>query len=172
MRYSRACSYYQDFLDRGLLLTKKLLNQGFLLVKLRSSLTKFYGPLHDLIDRYGIYVSQMTTDIFYLLSSLFSHFPVLSAFVHIDAGMVSVLTSSTVGRGFEPPSDQTKDYEIDICCFSAKDAALRRKSKDCFGIWIGMCPSGATCLSADRCIGELALYKFQLSVLSSVLTMI
>jgi hypothetical protein len=25
---------------------------------------------------------------------------------------------------------QTKDYKIGICCFSAKHAALRRKSKD------------------------------------------
>jgi hypothetical protein len=25
---------------------------------------------------------------------------------------------------------QTKDYEIGICCFSAKHTALRRKSKD------------------------------------------
>jgi hypothetical protein len=24
----------------------------------------------------------------------------------------------------------TKDYKIDICCFSARHAALRRKSKD------------------------------------------
>ena len=32
IRYSRACGSYQDFLDRGLLLTRKLLNQGFLLV--------------------------------------------------------------------------------------------------------------------------------------------
>jgi hypothetical protein len=38
MRYSRACGSYQDFLDRGLLLIRKLLNQGFLLVKLKSSL--------------------------------------------------------------------------------------------------------------------------------------
>jgi hypothetical protein len=38
IRYSRACGSYQDFLDRGLLLTRKLLNQGFLLVKLKSSL--------------------------------------------------------------------------------------------------------------------------------------
>jgi hypothetical protein len=30
-------------LDRGLLLTRKLLNQGFLLVKLKSSLRKCYG---------------------------------------------------------------------------------------------------------------------------------
>ena len=32
IRYSRACGSYQDFLDIGLLLTRKLLNQGFLLV--------------------------------------------------------------------------------------------------------------------------------------------
>ena len=44
--------------------------------------------------------------------------------------MVSVLASSVVDRGFEPPSGQMKDYEIGICCFSAKLAALRRKNKD------------------------------------------
>jgi hypothetical protein len=60
IRYSRACGSYQDFLDRGLLLTRKLLNQWFLLVKLKSSLRKFYGRHHDLVDRYGISVSQMT----------------------------------------------------------------------------------------------------------------
>ena len=32
--------------------------------------------------------------------------------------------------GFEPRSDQTKDYKIGICCFSAKHAALWIKSKD------------------------------------------
>ena len=45
--------------------------------------------------------------------------------------MVSVLASSVVDRGFESRLGQTKDYEIDICCFSDKLAALRRKSKDC-----------------------------------------
>jgi hypothetical protein len=44
--------------------------------------------------------------------------------------MVSMLASSAVDRGFESPSGQTKDYEIGICCFSSKHAALRRKSKD------------------------------------------
>jgi hypothetical protein len=44
--------------------------------------------------------------------------------------MVSMLASSVVDRGFEPHSGQTKDYKIGICCFSAKHAALRRKSKD------------------------------------------
>ena len=48
----------------------------------------------------------------------------------IGGVMVNVLASSVVDRGFEPQSDQTKDYKIAICCFSAKHAALRRKSKD------------------------------------------
>jgi hypothetical protein len=42
--------------------------------------------------------------------------------------MVSVLTLSAVDGGFEPLSGETKDYNIGICCFSTKDAALRRKS--------------------------------------------
>ena len=66
--YSIACGSYQDFFDRGLLLTRKLLNQVFLLVK--SSLLKCYGRRHDLVDRYGISVSQMTTDMFHLSLSL------------------------------------------------------------------------------------------------------
>ena len=51
--------------DRGLLLTRKLLTQGFLMVKLKSLLRKFYGRHHDLVDRYGIYVSHITTDMFH-----------------------------------------------------------------------------------------------------------
>ena len=38
--------------------------------------------------------------------------------------------TSAVDRGFKPLSVQTKDYKIGFCCFSAKHAALRRKSKD------------------------------------------
>ena len=45
--------------------------------------------------------------------------------------MIGVLISSAIDLGFEPRSGQTKDYKIDICCcFPAKHAALRRKSKD------------------------------------------
>ena len=46
---------------------------------------------------------------------------------------------------------KTKDYKIGICWFSAKVTAFRRKSKD----WIAR--SGATCLPADRCFGELTI---------------
>jgi hypothetical protein len=66
IRYSRACGFYQDFLDRGLLLSRKLLNRGFILVKMMSSLRNFYGRHHDFVNRYGISVSQMTTDMFHL----------------------------------------------------------------------------------------------------------
>jgi hypothetical protein len=48
----------------------------------------------------------------------------------IGGVMVSMLDSSAVDRGFEPRSGQTKDYNIGICCFSAKHTTLRRKSKD------------------------------------------
>jgi hypothetical protein len=64
---------------------------------------------------------------FYVLSN--------NVFIHvymngIGCVMVSVPASSAVDRGFEQRSGQTKDYKIGICCFSAKYAALRRKSKD------------------------------------------
>ena len=54
----------------------------------------------------------------------------------IGGVMASVIVSSAIGRRFELQPGQTKDYEIGICCFSAKDATLRRKTKP---IW-------ATCL--------------------------
>ena len=50
------------------------------------------------------------------------HMFILSRTNCISGVMVSVLTSSGVDREF--------DYEIGICFFSAKHAALRRKSKD------------------------------------------
>ena len=47
----------------------------------------------------------------------------------ISGGMVSVLTSSAVDRGFESRSAGTKHHEIDICYFSMHDAVLRSMSK-------------------------------------------
>ena len=43
--------------------------------------------------------------------------------------LLYILFRSSLMR-FEPQSSQTKDYKIGICCFSAKHAALRGKSKD------------------------------------------
>jgi hypothetical protein len=70
------------------------------------------------------------------------------------------MISSAVDRGLESRSGQTKAYKIGICCFSTKHAALRRKEKnDWLRIRI-MFLSGVTCLSADCCFSELALYKW------------
>ena len=66
-----------------------------------------------------------------------------------------VLASSAVDHGFKPRSGQTKDYNIDICCFSAKHEGVRAKT-DWLRIRI-MCLSEATCLSTDCCFSELAL---------------
>ena len=46
--------------------------------------------------------------------------------------IVRVLALCAVDREFELRSGQTKDYEIGICCFSAKHAALKCKSK----VWL------------------------------------
>ena len=42
----------------SLLLTGKLLNQGFLVLRLRSSVRQLYGPHHDLVNRYGVSVTN------------------------------------------------------------------------------------------------------------------
>ena len=39
--------------------------------------------------------------------------------------MVGLLTSSAVDRGFESRSSQTKNYEIGMCCFSAKHTTVK-----------------------------------------------
>ena len=45
--------------------------------------------------------------------------------------IVGMFALTVVDCGFELRSDQTKDYNIGICCLSAKYAALRNKNKDC-----------------------------------------
>lgn len=50
IRYSTACGSYHYFLNRGLLLAQRLMNPGFLVVKLKSS-------RHDFVHRYEIYES-------------------------------------------------------------------------------------------------------------------
>ena len=49
-------------------------------------------------------------------------------------------TTSMLDHSLKPRSDQTKDYEIGICYFSAEHAVLESKNKYCFD------PSGATCV--------------------------
>jgi hypothetical protein len=73
--------------------------------------------------------------------------------------MASMLPQVCWIMGSSP--DRVKpDYEIGICCFSAKHTALRRKSKD----WSArnrdnVSEWGATCLFAACCFSELELQK-------------
>ena len=69
--------------------------------------------------------------------------------------MVSVLPSSTVDYGFEPWSGQTKDYEIGMCCFSTKHAALRSKST--VSKWSDMSTHGLLCQWASTIQTQLNL---------------
>ena len=49
----------------------------------------------------------------------------------------SIFAPSSVDCGYKSWLDQTKDYEIDICCFSAKQTALWSKRKNLVGMESG-----------------------------------
>ena len=63
IRYARVCSKYQDFIDRGKLLTTRLLMQGYRKPKLVSTLKMFYGRQHDLVEHYNVAVSRLIFDL-------------------------------------------------------------------------------------------------------------
>ena len=66
VRYARACTMYKDFIERSSRLGSRLQRQGYLLPRLKAALKKFYGRHHDVIDRFNVSVSQMTSDMFYV----------------------------------------------------------------------------------------------------------
>ena len=76
----------------------------------------------------GSYIveEKQTQDVIFI----FSFINIFSSLHSISGVMVGMLTSSVEDCGFEPQLGQIKDYKIGICCCSAKQAALRRKSKD------------------------------------------
>ena len=63
IRYARACSSYKCFILRAAQLSSKLLGQGYVMERLKSSLGKFYGRYGDLIKHYEVSLSQMLHDI-------------------------------------------------------------------------------------------------------------
>ena len=63
VRYARACSSYECFILRAARLSSKLLGQGYVMERLKSSLRKFYGRYGDLIKHYEVSLSQMLHDI-------------------------------------------------------------------------------------------------------------
>ena len=62
VRYARACCKYQDFVDRGKVLTNIFL-LGCRKAKLVSTVKKFYGRHHDLIDSCNMAVSKLISDL-------------------------------------------------------------------------------------------------------------
>ena len=63
IRYARACSSYECFILRARRLSSKLLKQGYLVERLKSSFRKFYGRYGDLIQQYEVSLSRMLDDI-------------------------------------------------------------------------------------------------------------
>jgi hypothetical protein len=59
------------------------------------------------------------------LNRICSHF--ISVNNRNGDALISVFVSSVVNRGFEPWSDQTKEYNICICCFSGKHTVQMSK---------------------------------------------
>ena len=59
IRYTRACSSYECFILRARRLSSKLLKQGYLVERLKSSFRKFYFRYGDLIQQYEVSLSRM-----------------------------------------------------------------------------------------------------------------
>ena len=67
IRYARACFAYEDFSKRGILLTKKLMLQGYNESRLKSSFRKFYGRYNDLVCDYKLSLAHMLNDLFHTM---------------------------------------------------------------------------------------------------------
>ena len=57
IRFARVCSYVDDFNNRNLFLTAKLLKQGYRYHKIRNAFSKFYYRHSELIVKYNIGLS-------------------------------------------------------------------------------------------------------------------
>ena len=57
IRYARACSPYDCFIQRAARLSSKLLGEGYVMERLKSSLGTFYGRYGDLIKHYAVSLS-------------------------------------------------------------------------------------------------------------------
>jgi hypothetical protein len=69
------CSSYHDLIEDCLLLTRKLLDHGFLVVKLQPSLRMVHGRHHDLVTEYLCHKWPRISSICRI------HYPVLSSFM-------------------------------------------------------------------------------------------
>ena len=63
IRYARACSSYECFIQRAMRRSNNPLGQGYVKEHLKSSLRKFYGRYGDLTKQYEVPLSRMLHDI-------------------------------------------------------------------------------------------------------------
>ena len=63
IRFARACLNYQDFVERGKVLTTKLLSQRYQKTKVLVTLKKFCWRHHDLVNPYNVAVSRIVSDV-------------------------------------------------------------------------------------------------------------
>jgi hypothetical protein len=61
---------YDHFSNRGKLLTKKLMFQGYDEFRLKSSFRKFYGRYNDLVWDYKLSLAHMLNDLFHTIVKL------------------------------------------------------------------------------------------------------
>jgi hypothetical protein len=64
IRYARASSNYSDFLKRHLHLRNRLLDQGYVKIRLIRSLKKFIFRYQDLVEIYSISAETIISDAF------------------------------------------------------------------------------------------------------------
>lgn len=83
IRFARACTSVEDFNNRNILITEKLLKQGYRYHKLRKTFTKFYFRNLNLISKYkwnlkalltqGISHPEFYGDVIYKLRNIIGH---------------------------------------------------------------------------------------------------
>jgi hypothetical protein len=65
IRYTRACSTYDQFLIRGSLRTNMLISQGLRQSHLQATFFQFYDRYIDLVCQYNLSLGQMLSDVFH-----------------------------------------------------------------------------------------------------------
>jgi hypothetical protein len=65
IRYTRACSTYDQFLIGDRLLTNKLMSQEFLMSCLQAAFRRYDG-YDDLVGQYNLSSGQMLSDVFHI----------------------------------------------------------------------------------------------------------
>ena len=89
---------------------------------------RYYWTAEDWIQSMILSLKRFVHNFYCLYNISFTKIKLID---HISHVMVSVIASSSVDYGFKPTSDQTKEYNIGICCFSTKHTSSRSRGKYC-----------------------------------------